>query len=179
MILELLFWFLFCYVLMSFAEYIAHRYTMHRRFWFMSVAFERHAIIHHGHFYKNFENDPDPVAKHVNVDMSPADNLLMGLPIWLPLAYFSIVGGVMLVAFIFLHAVLWTSIHREMHDPTGKWFAKYRLYKFYREWHKIHHDHQGSNFNVVFLPLADLVFGTCRWPGTLSRPTKQDYLNEE
>lgn len=173
MILEILCWLLASYVFMSFAEYVAHRWVMHKRLRWLPGVFEAHTVMHHGRFYQNFEYDRDPAAKYINVDMDPGRNLLLGMPVWLPLLMLSAVGGATLVCVIFLHAIVWTAIHREMHEPAQRWFAWLWAYRFFRDYHLTHHEHPSANYNVV-CPLADFVFRTYRRPG---RPPER-YLQE-
>jgi hypothetical protein len=62
-----------------------------------------------------------------------------------------------------LHGWAWGPIHREMHFPEGRWFSGLRLFRFWRSYHKTHHDHPGRNFNVL-CPGADWLFGTYKSP---------------
>ena len=150
------------YVIMSLAEYIAHRWIMHRP-GIIEEEYYVHTKVHHGRFYKDFENDPDPLAKHVNIKMSALNNLFYGSPIFLGLWYFEFYAMlIVLASFTILHAWTWTLIHSEMHDPKGAWFSVLRLYKFYRHYHYMHHKDNNCNYNVV-CPLMDFVFATFRW----------------
>jgi hypothetical protein len=167
MIVSLVGWLIFSYVFMSLAEYALHRWPMHSkafatRFRPAWPAFERHARLHHGRFYREFAHDPDPVAKYVNIDLDPGFSLLASAPVW-GLLYVAgcTTGAAVFAGFVVAHALVWSAVHREMHEPEGRWFSGTRLYRFWRSYHKTHHDHPSANFNVV-LPGADHLFGTYR-----------------
>ncbi len=161
---------LFSLLFLSAMEYVFHRWPMHnapfvRRTGLGKGSFENHAVLHHGRFYKQFVNDPDPAAKHVGVSLEPGF-LLLGLsPVWVTLYLISPTLGLTLAAALVLHGTVWTAVHAEMHDPKGRWWSRTPLYRFWRSYHKRHHENPGSNFNVL-VPLFDFVFGTY---GGLSR----------
>ncbi len=155
---------------MSFLEYVIHRWPMHnaklaRRLGFFRRGFEQHAVLHHGRYYReSFSSDRDPAAKHLNIDLKPG-YVLFGLsPIWGLMFLAHPAAGLAMATILVLHAVAWTSLHREMHDPRGRWFSRTRVFKYLRDYHERHHDHPGSNFNAV-LPGMDWLFGTYRRGG--------------
>lgn len=171
LVLSILCWLIFSYISLSLIEYWAHRYPMHSaklarsrlgRLFFRD-AFESHAKLHHGRFYRNFEGDPDPAAKFVSLELNPGYMLYLTSVIWIPLWFISTAGTITFMACVFLHGLLWTTIHREMHEPEGRWFSKLLLYRYWYAYHREHHEHPGWNFNVV-CPLMDHVFGTYRRP---------------
>ncbi len=158
--------FIVAVLLMSLIEYIAHRWFMHSKrvgaLPGLYGIFDRHTHLHHKRFYRNFEYDADPAAKYINLDIPPSFVLVGLSPIWLPLAMLVSVPVGLVFAGVFVgHAVLWTIIHTEMHEPNGRWFARCKLYQYLRDYHKTHHDHPNKNFNVVF-PFMDRFFGTYR-----------------
>ncbi len=156
-------------MLMSAVEYALHRWPMHsaRLSKFVPAlrrTFEQHAVLHHGRYYRqSFSSDPDPAARHLNIDLHPGFSLFGLSPVWVPLFLVHPAAGLAMAAVITLHAWTWTAIHREMHDPAGRWFANTRVYRYLRDYHERHHAHPGSNFNVV-LPGVDWLFGTYRGP---------------
>jgi hypothetical protein len=169
--LALLAWLCLAYAFMSLVEYLLHRWPMHsrafaRRFPWLRDEFYRHAVLHHGHYYnQKFERCADPAARYISVDLSPLFNVIGLSWVWLPLFYFAPLGGTVLACFIMTHAVLWTFIHREMHEPAGRWFCLTDLFRYWRNYHKVHHDHPNKNYNVV-CPGADWLFGSYRRPVT-------------
>ncbi len=167
--------FLFGIAYASFAEWMLHRYWMHRPFWIFGwykfdYPFKAHAIVHHGKFKADetyhLQNRPEETKK--------ADRKTIPMAWW---------NGPVLIAMASLPFVLWSIfnpswllvgcvagavacyygtyeyIHFCMHLPKGRWFENTRLYKWIDEHHRLHHEHMGNNFNVV-LPLADFCLRT-------------------
>lgn len=166
LLLEIAFWLILSYVGMSFIEYVLHRWPMHstgfaRRFPFLKDERDRHAWLHHGVYYPphRFIGCPDPAGRYISVDLSPFFNLLGLAPLWGPVAWLHPAAGLTFAAFAFAHAVCWTLIHREMHEPKDRWFGRTRLFRLWRDYHETHHQRPSHNFNVV-CPLFDHIFGT-------------------
>jgi hypothetical protein len=162
-------WSALAVVLMAFVEYGLHRWPMHsktfvRRFTFLRDAHERHAVLHHGRFYRErFDHDFDPVARHFNIDLDPGFALLLGSPVWLSLWFAGFTAGAACFAAVSAaHALVWSAVHREMHDPRGRWFSGTAYYRYVHANHKLHHDRPGVNYAVVLPPLVDRLFGTHR-----------------
>lgn len=168
MVVEALLWLVCSYVFLSLVEYVAHRWPMHSkklagRIPALWPTFERHAVLHHGRWYRTFDDEPDVAAKHINLTMSPVFNVVGLSPFW-GLAYLvSPLGAAVMVGAIAAHAVIWSVIHTEMHQPGDRWFARLPLYRFLRDYHRGHHERPATNYNVV-CPGADWVFGTYRRP---------------
>jgi len=161
-------WILAGYVVTSALEYFPHRWVMHspsfaRRIRSPRLAeeFEAHSTLHHGRFFgpHSFDSCSDPAARYVSVDTGALYTLGKTWWIWLPLAAWSLTGGIVLASFLAAHGFLWTAAHREMHYPTGGWLSKRSLYRFWHRYHERHHEKPGTNFNVL-LPLFDQLFGT-------------------
>lgn len=165
--MEILLWIVGCIVTMAIFEYIVHRWLMHnavlgKRFSFFAMTMEAHAILHHGRFFKTFDHDDDPASKHIDIELHPGKTLIEFSFVWGPLMYFNFIGGVVLVSVITLHGIIWTTIHREMHCPSGAWFSRFRIFKYLRNNHYIHHLHPMTNYCIVFPPFVDYIFGTHR-----------------
>jgi len=165
--IEIVLWLILSYFMMSLIEYGLHRYPMHNLQWVTRwkvarATFERHAVLHHGRWFKTFDKEDDIAAKHVSLVLNPIENLL-GLSPVLFLLYFLVspVACYTFGAFVAAHALVWTVIHSEMHMPRGRWFAKTRLFQALRAYHKTHHEHPRTNFNIVCLG-TDHLFGTYR-----------------
>jgi hypothetical protein len=165
---EILFGLLFGVFLMSFIEYVLHRWPMHsrpflRRFPWLYDTFERHAVLHHGRYFKDrFVGHPDPAARHLNIGIEPGFNVLGLAPLWVPLLLLSVPAGLAMAAVFGLHAAVWSSAHAEMHDPRGRLIGTTAYFRYLRPYHHTHHKHPGCNFATVFPPFWDLVFGTHR-----------------
>jgi hypothetical protein len=158
-------WFALACVTMAVVEYAVHRGPMHARRSGNREAWESHAVLHHGRFFPagKFEHPPDRAARYVSIDLQPGYTAVGLSPIWLAL-YF-LVGPVCGLTFAFtfgMHGYVWTTIHREMHYPEGRWFSRTRYYRYLRDYHMRHHEQPGGNFAVIFPPFLDLLFGTYR-----------------
>ncbi len=85
--------------------------------------------------------------------------LIAGSPLWLPIFYFSVQGGVIFLATAILHNCLWSILHRQMHIPEDVFFRDWAVYRFIAMNHFLHHQDTRRHFNVAF-PFADFVMGT-------------------
>jgi len=152
-------------VLMSFLEHQVHRSLMHkknglsRRLRSFNRMFEHHAILHHRHYSKVFNDKPVAAGEDRHLRLSIREGFLEALPIAAFLATISLEGAIIFEMVVCLHHFIWNKIHLEMHKPEERFFSDWRLYKFLARHHYLHHQHPDKNFNVV-LPLADYVLGT-------------------
>ncbi len=139
------------YLVMSVAEYVLHRYTMHRRFfpkgWFDDV-FENHAILHH----KDERVD-------LNIDLPIWYHLILSSPVILVLAYFSIPAMLGWLAIMVYHSYLWTKAHRAIHELEVNWMVWRPFYWKMYDHHMLHHKHPNKNFGVCFF-WVDRLMGT-------------------
>jgi hypothetical protein len=164
-VLQLLGWFVFSCILMSFIEHQVHRRLMHRRnplsdrFASFKKTFEAHAITHHGHYSKIFSDEPVPVGEDKEIRMTPHKGMMRAIPIALLLSLVSWHGAVIFVLVVGLHHHIWNRIHLEMHKPEQRYFSNWPIYKFLARYHCLHHKYPDKNLNVVF-PFADYVLGT-------------------
>lgn len=147
----------------SFVEWTVHRFVMHRLFPLIPYGY-LHTTSHHarfgadGTYYAKTEDD----RKHILftwkeyvllpllciVAYSPVE-LLLGKPILI---------GIVAAAFVGLQ--MFNSLHWRFHSPSDTWFQKTRFFRFLKDHHRTHHEDMTKNFNVYFLPLADIVLGT-------------------
>lgn len=149
-----MFWFVVLVAYGMTAEYISHRWMMHKRFFPKNGPFdwiyENHSIQHHG------------LSRYdVNVDM----------PLWIPIVgilpfvlYFLYVGNFLLVSVCLLGAVkysfFWTHIHRASHNIKGSAWVKYIPFiEYWLKHHELHHQHPNKNFGTIFI-FSDYLFGT-------------------
>src|SRR4051812_13012551 len=106
---------------MSLVEYVAHRWVMHRRFGPLRGAYESHAILHHGRYYRTFDREPDPVGRRFNIDSRYWWETLIGLSPITGLSW--LIDPRLALCFVAASLVQnfgWTAAHREMHDPAPK-----------------------------------------------------------
>jgi hypothetical protein len=164
-ILQVLAWFVFCCILMSFIEHQVHSRFMHKRSFLAKKnagfkrMFEMHAIFHHEHYSKIFSDEPVPPGEDQEIRLTPWKGAIRAIPIALVIGVFSWVGALVFIGTVYLHHWLWNQIHLEMHKPEHKYFENWPVYQFLARYHLLHHRHPNKNFNVVF-PLADYVLGT-------------------
>lgn len=161
-------WMAVAYVMASAIEYFPHRWVMHSRALAHRIGssllietFERHATLHHARYFgpRAFDECDDPAARYISMKFGVASTFVHLLWLGVPLAFVSLRGAIVIVAFLAAHSACWTAVHREMHFPKGRWFSRTTLYGFWREWHQAHHEQAGKNFNIL-CPLFDFIFGT-------------------
>jgi hypothetical protein len=154
----------------SFFEWTLHRNVMHRRTW-LSFPFEVHALLHHRIFRhdETYHALNEEMKKHVT--FVPRDYILLLLvntPVFLAAEWLFrqpvLLGG---WAAVLLYLGMFDSLHWCFHVPRGRRVERWFLVRWLKEHHRVHHQHQNRNFNVV-LPLADAVLGT------LKRATSED-----
>ena len=152
------------FVVCSFFEWGLHRFVMHRKT-FLSFPYELHAVGHHGIFKgdETYHAQNEEMKSHVVfIARDYILLLLANLPLWATAEWFLarpfMIGG-FLATFAYLQ--IFNSAHLLWHIPSGSWVEHTRLFRWAKERHRIHHDNQGVNFNLV-LPLADLLFRTYR-----------------
>ena len=158
-------WFVVLAVLMSFIEHQIHRTLMHRknilsgRLPAFKKVFEHHAILHHRHYHKIFNDEPVPHGQDRHLRLSMKEGFLEALPISVLMTTISWQGAMTFLIVVCLHHFIWNQIHMEMHKPEKRFFSHWSTYKFLARYHYLHHRYPNKNFNVV-LPLADYVLGT-------------------
>lgn len=164
-ILQVVGWFIFSCVLMSFIEHQVHSRLMHRRN-FLSKrlasfknTFEAHAIVHHMHYSEIFTDEPVPPGEDKEIRLNVHKAPIKSLPFALIIALISWQGALIFLATTVLHHWIWNKIHLEMHKPEQRGFSNWPIYKFLARHHYLHHQYPDKNFNVVF-PLADYILGT-------------------
>ncbi len=164
------------FVILTGFEWYIHKNMMHRkglrpRFLYsilptLSRLVQRHAVMHHNTFYKQFDYEPDPDGKHENINIRFYQTLAMAgmtAPFLLILGYISPV-----VLFIFMlggyfHNKAWNILHTQMHMPREVWWKDSWYFLAVAYHHFMHHMQQDKNMNVV-LPGADFVLGTVATP---------------
>jgi hypothetical protein len=152
-------WFIFSCILMSFIEHQVHSRLMHRKTVAFKRAFEAHAIVHHGHYSKIFNDEPVAPGEDKEIRLTVSKAPIKALPFAALIALVSWQGAIVFVITVCFHHWLWNKIHLEMHKPEQRVFHDWAIYKFLARYHWLHHKYPNKNFNVVF-PLADYVLGS-------------------
>lgn len=150
------------FVGMNLLEYFSHRYLMHRRTRLMPYAFEAHALRHH----RSFAEAHMSIASAREIGLivfgvrEIALFLLATLPGFALLACLaSRNAGLLAVAAVFVHYLLYEGLHLVSHLPEAHWVARQAIFASSRRRHARHHGAVRKNFNVT-LPLSDWLFGT-------------------
>jgi hypothetical protein len=158
-ILQIVGWFIFSCVLMSFIEHQVHRKLMHKKTTTFVRAFEAHAAVHHKHYSKIFSDEPVAPGEDQEIRLTVRKAPMKALPFAALIALVSWPGAIVFIATVCVHHWVWNKIHLQMHKPEKRCFRNWMTYKFLARYHYLHHKYPDKNFNVV-LPLADYLLGT-------------------
>ena len=146
----------------SIAEWVIHRWLMHRPLWRFKHFFVGHAKVHHG-IYR--ANDTYHVGERPPVELTFAWWAMpvptaAHLPLLLPIAiWLSIPVAVGLVLAFVLYQATYEVLHYRMHVPLNRWIERRWVFKWIDAHHFQHHRKHNTNLNVV-LPIADFLFRT-------------------
>jgi hypothetical protein len=156
----------FLYV--NLAEYLGHRYIMHRRRPGLGLVYERHTCQHHIFFtdqHMEFDSTRDFKVVLFPPVLVTFFLLAFGTPIVLLLGWIATPN----VAFLFgatavSYFLNYELLHFAYHLPRNHWIARLPGMAALRRLHTYHHD-QGlmstHNFNITY-PIADALFGTLK-----------------
>lgn len=145
----------------SIMEWAAHRFVLHSKA-IVKFAYDEHDQSHHRVYLAN-ESFSVPGLDY-GVDFHLRDwALFLGfvMPLWAVAEYLT---GRPLMIGAGLSAALWLQtfnvVHRHFHAPTGSWIERTWFFGVLKRHHFEHHRDPKKNYNVAFLPIADLLFGT-------------------
>ena len=146
----------------SFAEWVIHRWLMHRPLFRFDHFFIGHAKVHHGNYRADStyvvgdrpRNDltlawwamPFPVLVHAP--------FLIAIALWV-----SVPAAVGLLVALSLYQTSYEYLHYCMHVPSNRWFERASAFKWINAHHLQHHRKHNTNLNIV-LPIADFLLGT-------------------
>jgi hypothetical protein len=176
-LMQIVGWFVFSCILMSFIEHQVHSRLMHRR----SIerfkrTFEAHAIVHHEHYSRIFSDDPVGPGEDKEIRLTVHKAPIKALPIAAVIALVSWPGAIVFIGVVTMHHWIWNKIHLEMHKPEQRLFSHWPIYKFLARYHWLHHRYPYRNFNVVF-PFADYVLGTTAKANEVDRKRMLEQLD--
>lgn len=150
------------------AEYLGHRFPMHRPYPGLGLVYKRHAGQHHRFF--NHEMMPLGGRRDLRAVLFPPVLVIFffgvfATPVWFALAWLVSAN----VAWLFLASGVFYYVHYELlhtayHLPPGHWLAELGLVRRLQWLHRTHHDPAlmaRHNFNITW-PLCDWLFGTLR-----------------
>jgi len=148
------------------AEYLGHRFPMHRPFRGLGLVYRRHAGQHHRFFTDRemaYESPRDLRAVLFPPLLVVFFFGAFGLPAWLLLAWLVSPN----VAWLFIATGLayflnYEVLHAAYHVPEGHWAGRVPGVRRLQWLHRAHHDTARMtriNFNISY-PVCDWVFGT-------------------
>jgi hypothetical protein len=150
----------------SMAEWVIHRFLMHRPLPGYRHFFVGHAQVHHGIYKAD--------ATYLLGDRQPEQLMLAWWAMPIPVAvhvpglvlvalWFSLPAAVGLFLAFSLYQASYEYLHYCMHVPQNRWFENTSAFRWITEHHREHHRKHSSNLNVV-LPFADFLWRTRRRP---------------
>lgn len=155
--------FLIVYAVIGLMENITHRHLMHYKKLanyfnspYLASCVEDH-MVHH-RCYKLFDHEEGSCGLLFLGIRCTTELASVALPALICL-YFDWITPVIFVVVAPLHAILWTTIHTEMHRRKGTWFRKTWLFKKMARHHFLHHRHMNTNYSGFFLGW-DWILGT-------------------
>jgi hypothetical protein len=148
------------------AEYIGHRFPMHRPFRGLGLVYRRHAGQHHRFFTD--QAMPFDELRDLRAVLFPPLLVvfffgLFGVPVWFLLEWAVSAN----VAWLFIatgiaYFLNYEILHLAYHLPPDHWLARRRLVRRLQWLHRRHHDPRVMtkvNFNISY-PVCDWLFGT-------------------
>jgi hypothetical protein len=162
----------------SFLEWFIHKHTMHTPR-FSKLAFDRHAIAHHTErrSLKTFYIPPEDHAKYEFGESSVIPILwLAHFPLYYSVWHFvNPAAGIGTAMGGLLYMLGYEFIHFFIHAPRNYWFQRTRVFRFYCEYHRIHHHKARWNYNIV-MPLADFVLRTFSLEPIEPEPSAPEFM---
>jgi sterol desaturase/sphingolipid hydroxylase (fatty acid hydroxylase superfamily) len=159
-------WLLLSIPTMAFIEYAIHRWLMHggmfnwTKLKFFTQLHIDHKDLHHGKYYKKFNDEPDPYGKELNIKIDILVNSIIMIAVLIPIVIFVSLGfAITLLTVMLIHHCIWNAIHSEMHMPQKTWVSRLSTYKWLARYHYLHHRYRSRNYQIV-IPIFDYVFGT-------------------
>ena len=154
--------FLVTLIYCSFFEWTLHRNVMHRKTW-LSYPFELHAMLHHRIFRHDHTYHAQNEEMRQHVTFVPRDYILLLLvntPVFVATEW-ALRVPVLIGAWVavLLYLAMFDILHWSFHVPNERRMERWFWVRWLKEHHRLHHQYQYRNLNVV-LPLADLLFGT-------------------
>lgn len=159
----------------GFIEWFVHRFLMHRRVGVIEYAYTTHTLDHHVKF--GFDETYVAITPEMEADhgafcwkeytLLPLLAFMLYAPIHV-LTGKPILAGAMLASMTGL--LLYDYLHYNFHVLKDSWVQRNRYFLFLKEHHRGHHEDMKTNFNVYFLPIADLLLGTYKRGSSDGRP---------
>ena len=144
----------------SIAEWILHKYLMHKAQPGFRYPYERHALIHHTIFKADesyhLQNEEDKHTISMAWWNGIAISAISSIPVYLIFGWKGyLLNFIVSMCYYFCYEIT----HWYMHLPKMRFIEKTSWFRKLNGHHLLHHRYTNRNYNVV-LPLADLLFGT-------------------
>lgn len=144
----------------SVAEWILHKYLMHKAQPGFRYPYERHALIHHTIFKADesyhLQSEEDKHTISMAWWNGIAISAISSIPVYL---IFGWKGYLLNFIVSMCYYGVYETLHWYMHLPKNRKIEYNSWYRKLNGHHILHHRYTNKNFNVV-LPIADLLFGT-------------------
>jgi hypothetical protein len=158
-------WIVLFFVIANAVEWHAHKHLLHKRRWWLAVAYDRHTPIHHRVFVAG--DMAIRARRELGIVLIPAYGIVAILLICLPTAFLLDRAGLANAARLFIatmmgYVLLYEWLHLAYHAPASSLVGRSRVIRRLRAHHARHHDPalmQRWNFNIT-LPLWDYLCGT-------------------
>ena len=165
----------------SFLEWFIHRFVMHSDR-ISKLAFQRHAISHHStrRSLRNFYIPPEEEF-HYSIGESSFVPILwfIHLPMYIVVGYyFTLSPAIGLGIGGLLYLLAYEILHFYIHAPRNYRFQRTRLFRFYCEYHRLHHHKARINYNVV-CPLADFTLRTISLDTLRVEPSAPEFVSPD
>lgn len=153
------------------AEYLGHRFVMHRPVPGLGLVYKRHAGQHHrffSHQHMELEDIRDLKAVLFPPVLMVFFILAFAFPVGITLSLlFAGNVGLLFVASAVAYFLNYEILHLAYHLPGDSWLGRRGLIRRLRALHTCHHDPSLMsrwNFNITY-PISDLIFRTFRGSG--------------
>lgn len=148
------------------AEYLGHRFAMHRPVRGLKILFERHAGQHH-RFFSHQDMELESLRDLRVVLFPPVLMVFFVMAFAFPVGFaltwlFAGNVGFLFVATAVAYFLNYEIFHLAYHMPADSWLGRRRLVMLLRGLHTHHHDPglmSRWNFNITY-PICDAVFGS-------------------
>jgi len=148
----------------SLAEWVIHRFLMHRPILRITHFYTGHALVHHGR-YKSDSSYLVGDRERVEVTLAW---WAMPFPVLSQTPFVAAIGiwvsapaAVGLFVALTLYQASYEYFHYCMHVPSNRWFERTGAFMWINDHHLQHHRKFNTNLNII-LPIADYLFGTRR-----------------
>lgn len=158
------------FLIANLAEYLGHRYPMHKEVSGLRAMLAQHVGVHHRYFPVDAMRADDDQDVHVTL-LSPLATAFFVAGLMLPLAglatlAFGLNAGLLTASTAMAYLGIYQLLHLAYHAPAGARLSRLPGIERLRRHHTLHHDQRlmsRYNFNISF-PIFDWILGTTWTP---------------